>query len=294
MTETTPTAFLPSDGGGHKVPQNSPALDYPEPLAPLVDPGDQPRLSAADQARTILAGDNVCTLATLTSDGDPWASVVQYAVTGDGSPVFSLSTLALHGRNLAADPRASIAIAGPVPEGHDPGDSGRVTLAGHVIEPEGEELDAARRAYFEAVPWSEDYTAFGDFTLYVLRIEKVRWVGGFGRMNSATPAQYHEAESDPTAAHADYAVRHMNEDHADALLAMAQAFSGHSDATAAKALRADRYGLDLELETPRGKTPGRVSFLERVESADGLRKATVDLTHASRAALGQSAPESGH
>jgi hypothetical protein len=74
----------------------------------------------------------------------------------------------------------------------------------------------------------------------------------------------------------------MNEDHADALLAMAQAFTGHTDATAAKALRADRYGLDLGLETPRGKTPARVNFIERVETADGLRKATVDLTKASR------------
>lgn len=289
MAETTQTPFIPRDMGGHKVPDNSPALDYPTPLEPLVEVPEQPRLSAADQARTILAGDNVCTLASLTVEGDPWASVVQYALLEDGSPVMSLSKLALHGRNLAADPRASIALAGPVPEGHDPGDSGRVTLAGHVVEPEGDELEAAKRAYFDAIPWSETYTDFGDFTLYVLRVEKVRWVGGFGRMNSSTPEQYHAAEVDPTASHADYAVRHMNEDHPDALLAMAKAFSGHSDATEATALRADRYGLDLALVTPRGKTPGRVSFLERIETADGLRKATVDLTHAAREALGESA-----
>lgn len=286
MAETTQTPFIPRDMGGHKVPENSAALDYPTPLEPLTDVGELQRLSAADQARTIVAGDNVCTLASLTAEGDPWASVVQYAVLEDGSPVMSLSKLALHGRNLAADPRASIALAGPVPEGHDPGDSGRVTLAGHVVEPEGEELEAAKRAYFDAIPWSETYTDFGDFTLYVLRIEKVRWVGGFGRMNSSTPEQYAAGEVDPTAAHADYAVKHMNEDHADALLAMAQAFSGHTDATEATALRADRYGMDLALVTPRGKTPARVNFLERIESADGLRAATVDLTKAARQQLG--------
>lgn len=294
MAETTQTPFVPRDMGGHKVPDGSAALDYPTPLEPLEEVPEQPRLSAADQARTIVAGDSVCVLATLTAEGDPWASVVQYAVLEDGSPVFSLSKLALHGRNLAADPRASIALAGPVPEGQDAGDSGRVTLAGHVVEPEGEELEAAKRAYFDAIPWSETYTAFGDFTLYVLRIEKVRWVGGFGRMNSATPEQYKEAEIDPTAKHADYAVRHMNEDHADALLAMAQAFSGHSDATEATALRADRYGLDLALVTPRGKTPGRVSFIERVEAEDGLRKATVDITKAAREKLGIPAPQHNH
>lgn len=294
MAETTQTPFIPRDMGGHKVPDGSAALDYPTPLEPIVDPGEQPRLSAADQARTIVAGDNVCTLATLTSDGDPWASVIQYAALEDGSIAMSLSRLALHGRNLAADPRASIALAGPVPEGHDPGDSGRVTIAGKVIEPEGDQLEAAQRAYFDAIPWSETYTAFGDFTLYILEAEKVRWVGGFGRMNSSTPEQYRAGEVDPTAKSADYAVKHMNEDHADALLAMAQAFSGHSDATSATALRADRYGLDLALETPRGKTPARVTFLERVEEADGLRKATVDITRAAREALGIEAPARDH
>lgn len=293
MTESTQTPFIPRDMGGHKVPEGSAAFDYPTPLEPISETPEPQRLSAADQARTIVAGENVCVLASLTSDGDPWASVVQYAVLEDGSPVFSLSKLALHGRNLAADPRASIALAGPVPEGHDPGDSGRVTLAGRVIEPEGEELEAAKRAYFAAIPWSETYTGFGDFTLYVLRVEKVRWVGGFGRMNSSTPEQYAAAEIDPTSKHADYAVKHMNEDHADALLAMAQAFSGHDDATEATALRADRYGLDLALVTPRGKTPARVNFLERVETEDGLRKATVDLTRAAREALGIPAPQ-GH
>lgn len=274
--------FLPREPSAHQVPDNSPANDYPMPIDPLVQVDEPQTLSAAEQARTIVANDSVATLATLTEDGAPWASVVQYAVTSDGTPVLSLSKLALHGRNLAADPRASLAMAGPVPEGHDPGDSGRVSLAGEVEEPTGDERAEAERAYFDAIPASEIYTEFGDFTLYVLRLKTVRWVGGFGRMASSSPAIYREAEVDPVAGSADYACKHMNEDHADALLAMAQAFTGHTDATAAKALRADRYGLDLGLETPRGKTPARVNFIERVETADGLRKATVDLTKASR------------
>jgi putative heme iron utilization protein len=105
-------------------------------------------------------------------------------------------------------------------------------------------------------------------------------------MNSTTPDQYKSAEIDPTAASANHAIAHMNEDHPDALLEMARAFSGHSDATSAVVLRADRYGMDLALETPRGKTPGRVTFIERVEADNGgLRKATVDLTAAARKAL---------
>jgi hypothetical protein len=198
--------------------------------------------------------------------------------------VLSLSTLALHGRNLKADARASLAVAAPVPDGHDPGDCGRVSLSGRVEEPVGDERAAAERAFFAAVPSSEVYTAFGDFTLYLLRIENVRWVGGFGRMASVSAESFHAAEVDPTARGADYAVRHMNEDHADALLLMARAFTGQTDATAAKALRADRYGMDLGLETPRGKTPARVEFGEPVAEPDGLRAAVVELTRRAREA----------
>ncbi len=281
-------SFIPREAGAHAVSDDSPAAEFMRPIEPL-ESTDSPRtLSAAEHARTILANESVATLASLTEDGSPWASVIQYAVLGDGTPVLILSTLALHGRNVQADPRVSLAVAGPVPDGHDPGDSGRVTVAGRVEQPEGEELEAAKRAYYEVSPSAELYTQFGDFTVYVVRISTVRWVGGFGRMASTDPAAYHEAEVDPTAKGADYAVRHMNDDHADALALMARAFTGHTDATGAYALRADRYGMDIGIETPRGNTHGRVEFAERVEATDGLRSAVVDLTKRARAQLGES------
>ena len=75
----------------------------------------------------------------------------------------------------------------------DPLDSGRVTLAGRVEAAAGEELEAAREAYKAASPASEGYGGFGDFTYYVLRVERVRWVGGYGRMDSTDAAAYHAA-----------------------------------------------------------------------------------------------------
>lgn len=230
-----------------------------------------------------MANDRLATLATLTVDGAPWASVVTYATLPDnGFPVICVSNLALHGRNLASDQRASIAVAGPVPEGEDPSDYGRVTLAGVVEKPEGEVFEAAREAYHAAIPSAETFSSFGDFTFWVLRPEKIRWVGGFGRMASTKADDYAAAEPDPVAPNADYAVRHLNEDHSDALLAMGQVLAGHTDATEARCLRADRYGLDLGLETPRGYTSARVSFTEPVTEPDGLRAATVELARLSR------------
>ena len=283
MTDTAST--VPTGKSPHDIPEGAPPEAYGLPLPPLEQPaGPAPQVrSAAEEARTIMADERLGMLATLTSDGDPWASIVTYAVLpDDGALVVCVSKLALHGRNLANDQRASFAVSGPVPEGEDPSDYGRVTLAGRFVEPEGAELDAAREAYHAAIPSAKTFSGFGDFTFWVMRPNKVRWVGGFGRMASARADDYASAQPDPVARHAAYAVKHMNEDHADALLAMGQVLAGHTDATAARCARADRYGLDLELETPRGPTSARVGFSEPITTPDGLRAATVDLAKRAR------------
>jgi heme iron utilization protein len=283
MAETATGATVPSKNP-HDVPDGSAAADFPMPLPPLAEVPPASRPSAAEEARTILASTTVGTLASLTGSGDPWASVVTYGLLDDGTPVLCVSRLALHGRNLATDRRASLAVSAPVADGDDPSDTGRVTLAGTVEEPAGDELERARAAYEAAVPSAEVFTEFGDFTFWVLRLHQVRWVGGFGRMAGADLAAFAAAEPDPVAPQAAFAVSHLNDDHADALLDMARAIAGHTDATAATCLRADRYGLDLDVHTPRGRALARVGFAEPAVAPDGLRAATVELARRSRGA----------
>lgn len=264
-------------GIDHDIPGPPPAA----PAAPLTQVAPAPRRSAAEEARTLVANTTVGGLATLSEDGSPWASMVTFVALDDGSPVLCVSTLAEHGRNLHRDARASIVVTAPGDEG-DPLDRGRVTLAGVAEQPEGARAEEARAAYLAALESANVYAQFGDFTFWVLRVERVRWVGGFGRMQSADATSYAAAEADPVAASAPYAVNHLNDDHADALLLMAQAFGGHPDATAARCLRADRYGLDLVLETPRGRAEVRVGFRDPCNAADGLRAATVELARRAR------------
>ncbi|WP_259311965.1 HugZ family pyridoxamine 5'-phosphate oxidase [Capillimicrobium parvum] len=276
MTETS----APPSWDPHDVPSGQASQAPPEPLHPVAD--EPRRRSAAEEARTIVAGTNQATLATLSVDGHPWGSFVTYGTLRDGSPVLCLSTLAEHGRNLPADPRASLVVSAPTTDG-DPLESGRVTLAGRAHVPEGAELDDARAAHLAAVPGAAIYMDFGDFTIWVLRVERVRWVGGFGRMASTNAAEYAAAEPDPVAAAAPYAVAHLNEDHADALLDMAHALAGYPDATSSRCTGADRYGLDLVIHTPRGRAERRVGFAAPITTANGLRSATVELARRARA-----------
>jgi putative heme iron utilization protein len=148
-------------------------------------------MSAAAAARALVASTNVATLATLSEDGGPWASLVAYAMqTTDGAPILCVSDLAEHGRNLARDARASLVVADAVAPGADPLAAARVTLAGRAERTTG---DDARGAYLAAVPGAEAYIDFADFTLYVLGVERVRWVGGFGRMQTVAAAEYARA-----------------------------------------------------------------------------------------------------
>ncbi len=276
MTDATAAPAFPKD---HVAAPE--ALRFPDPLVPVADP---PRTrSAAEEARALVQVGTMASLSTLSDDGHPWGSVVTYGEMPDGAPVILVSTLAEHGRNLVRDARASIVVQ-QVEQFGDPLDNGRVTLAGTMRAPLDDAERAIAQAAVEAVsPAAAMYGGFGDFSLWILDIDRVRWVGGFGRMDSVTADDYASAELDPVAPSAGYAIRHLNDDHADALLDIARGITGYTDATEATCTRADRYGIDLTVKTPRGTAYTRAGFAEPCTEPGGLRAATVELTKRARA-----------
>ena len=273
-----------SDAPAISAPDHGVVDGAPSVPKPLVEVPPAPRLTPAEEARTLVARTNVGALATLTADGDPWASLVTYGALDDGSPVLCVSRLAEHGRNLEADGRASMMIAQPDPPA-DPLAAARVTVAGVCFKPVESELAAARGVHLAAVPAASVYVDFSDFSLWVLRVQRVRWVGGYGRMDSASAADYAAAQADPVAGHASGAVAHLNADHADALLQIAQALGGYPDTTRAVCTGIDRRGIDLTVQTPRGRAPVRIAFDAELQAGGELRMATVALTKRARGLL---------
>jgi putative heme iron utilization protein len=278
-TETNTNPDAAATVGAHDLPSG---VAIPQ-VAPTARNGK--RRSPAEEARTLVASTTSGTLATLSDDGTPWASLVTFGVMDDGSPVLCLSTLAEHARNLERNRQASLMVADPNHTGEVLA-GGRVTLAGRVKRSdEHPDEDSAREAHLEAIPSAAMYADFNDFSFWILEVKRARWVGGYGRMDTALAVDYSAAEPDPVEPQALDAVTHLNEDHADALLIMAKAFGQYPEATEARCERADRYGLDLELETPDGIRATRVNFTDRINSPGGLRAATVDLARRSREAL---------
>ena len=102
-----------------------PSGDAPEPLYDL----NVPTPTHAERARTLASRIPVGTLCTLAiePDGYPYGSFVTVAFE-DGNPVFLISALAEHTKNLERDPRASLLVAES--GSADPLANGRVTMIG--------------------------------------------------------------------------------------------------------------------------------------------------------------------
>jgi putative heme iron utilization protein len=137
-------------------------------------------------------------LATLARDppGYPFVTLVAVAFDGRGRPLMLLSALAEHTMNLQRAAQASLAVAEPSASRVDPLSAARVTLVGRA-RPVGAAEDAAARAEFLAAhPEAASYAGLGDFGPWRLEVDRVRWVGGFGRMGWWTGEMYANAWSE--------------------------------------------------------------------------------------------------
>src|SRR5438445_8021229 len=181
---------------GHQVPIGDEGS-----VAPSTRPGGRPppEPSHAERCRTLVASASRGALCTLAADpeGYPYGSVASYGLDDRGHPLFFVSLMAEHTQNAMRDPRASLLVTEPVPEGADPLASGRVTLLGLLSPVDDAGRDVARARYLDANPAASYYIDFGDFTFLRLTVDHVRYVGGYGRMSWVDAAAYHAAEPDP-------------------------------------------------------------------------------------------------
>ncbi len=123
-------------------------------------------------------------LASVSSKGEPLASMVAYAVNeATGELYLHLSTLAEHTRNLADKPQASLVISENEDNRDDPQELARASLTGLItpIETTEPEYPAAKACYLARLPGAAPRFDFSDFRLFRFHVEKVRYVGGFAR-----------------------------------------------------------------------------------------------------------------
>ncbi len=119
------------------------------------------------------------TLATHSTHlpGYPFATILPFVPDENHCPVFLISKLAEHTKNLLADSRASFLIAQPNREDVQTG--ARVTVAGEVQHFDADSALVAR--YLRYHPEAEQLLEFGDFAFYRLEPLRLRLIAGFGQ-----------------------------------------------------------------------------------------------------------------
>lgn len=236
-------------------------------------PDFDPKVAAKKLMREARSG----ALATLTVEsGDPYCSLVNVASAADGAPLLLISRLAVHTRNILADPRVSLMLDERKPG--DPLEGARVMLAGTAARTESADV---RRRYLARQPEAEMFAGFGDFAFYEVKLKGAHLVAGFGRIVDLKPS---DLLTDLTGAEALVAAEpevivHMNQDHAETCRLYATKLLGAPDGNW-RCVGCDPDGLDLQLE----RTGLRLPFPQRVSQPGVLRAVLKQLADAARAA----------
>jgi heme iron utilization protein len=215
----------------------------------------------------------------MAGSGDPYCSLMNVASNVDGSPILLISRLALHTKNILADPRVSLMLDERA--SGDPLEGSRIMLAGRAEEVGGDAAALARRRYLNAHPSAEVFVNFKDFSFFQIHSSAAHLVAGFGRIVDLKPEQFltdvSEAASLLEAEQS--AIDHMNADHSDTMNLYATKLLGAQPADW-RCVGCDPDGIDMQA----GTTALRLDFPRRIVTPTALRQILKELADQARAA----------
>jgi putative heme iron utilization protein len=270
-------------------PADAAADTAAESSAPAVATSEPAELKAA---RQLLFRERFAVLSTISihHDGCPYGSVTPYALSREGLPLLLVSTIAAHTQNLKADGRCSLFVQehprgeGATLAGWDPQALARMTLMGRAAPVPDAEIADARARYLCRLPQAEEYFGTHDFVFYQVAFEKVRLIGGFGKISWVDGQRFRRPpEQDPLARAAAGILGHMNDDHGEALRLYCQGLRGMADVTSARMVGIDALGFDV-LAAP-GERQVHFEFDDELTTADAVRKALVAMVKDARQRL---------
>ena len=228
----------------------------------------------AANARQLLAGRLHGVLSTLEADrpDQPFGSVVPYCPGRNGAPLFLLSHLAQHTKNLLVNPRAALTILASF--SGDVQQSSRLTGEGAVVSAEEDMGDAER--YFRYFPQSRPYHDELGFRFF--RFVPERWHFNSGFATARWFGNDRLLRPNPFSAEQETGVvGHMNADHADAL-ALYLAGAGRKTPVSAgiRLCGVDAEGMDIRVNDQ----VERVAFGRTVDTVEALRALLVEMARA--------------
>ena len=228
-------------------------------------------------ARTLMRRRDAGVLSSMSTElpGYPFGSVTPYALTHDGRVCLFVSDIAQHTKNMADDGRVCLTVADDA--GGDAQAAGRVSVVGDASVVAESDAEAVAARYFALFPHARGHQEAHGFRFWQIAPKRVRYIGGFGKIFWVEPDDW-AVPMPEWADGEDGIIEHMNTDHRDALVAMANRFAG---------LEGDDVSLvAVDPEGCHVRVDGSVAYLGFAEPAltrDAVRSAMVDLAKRARA-----------
>ncbi|GIL46845.1 hypothetical protein Vafri_3722 [Volvox africanus] len=215
--------------------------------------------------------------------GYPFGTLVDFASDGAGYPVFCLSPLAIHSRNLIEEPRCSLVVQMPGWTGLA---NARVTIFGDVYQLPADLQDSAREIFIaKHSNERKERWVSGNFVYFRMnRIVDIYFVGGFGTVQWIAPDEYLAATPDEIVLNNPAHILHvLNEQFAPVLRAKLGCGSRPLDEL--MFISIDASGVDIRVRTGPEFSVERIGFMEKVTNLNqvmtAMRQVVMDVSKAS-------------
>jgi putative heme iron utilization protein len=180
----------------------------------------------AESVKRFITFHRAATLSTISSSvkGYPFASLVPFDIQQQSEIIIFISLISEHYRNIQKDPRASIFVrdefAHSNPQAH-----ARATLLGQFKEIDSKEIE---ERYWLRFPDAPEQKLAHNFLFYQMKVERVRWIGGFGQISWISGDDFAKAAFDEIAYIGEGICQHMNYSHQDSLSTLVEKSHGES------------------------------------------------------------------
>ena len=144
--------------------------------------------------RTLITTQALAALGTVQG-GEPFVSMVPFAINKRAQLIIHVSTLAAHTKHMLENSRVSLMVmAAPSPDVSAQA-TPRVSIQGVAaqLDKASAEYEEAKAAYVERFPQSLDLFDFADFSLFAITPTSARFVAGFAQAMTMSAEEFHAA-----------------------------------------------------------------------------------------------------
>ncbi|KAJ7962678.1 Pyridoxamine 5'-phosphate oxidase-related, FMN-binding [Quillaja saponaria] len=211
-------------------------------------------------------------------EGYPFGSLVDFAPDSIGHPIFSFSPLAIHARNLLANPRCTLVVQIPGWSGLS---NARVTIFGDVYPLPEDQQEWAHKQYI-AKHQHGPSQQWGNFYYFRMQnISDIYFIGGFGTVAWVDVKEYETLQPDKIAV--DGGEQNLKELNAIFSKPLKELLSTESEVDDAALISIDSKGTDIRVRQGAQFNIQRIPFDEvHVETLEEAKAALQELINKGR------------